>query len=222
MKCPRCHAELTAENINIQSDIAQCTKCNRVFKVSENIEDSTEENHFDIDDTVKGTWIHSTINKTVIGASTRSPIAFFLVPFMIVWSGGSIGGLYGPQIVSGKFNLYLSLFGIPFLLGSVIFWSLALMAIWGKVEVSLDQNGGNVFTGIGRLGLNKSFEWNEVSTVKESSSNLKYPGGQGSTLVLEGQKRISFGSGLNAARRYYLLNAIKSTLSKNRWNKKLL
>lgn len=57
-----------------------------------------------------------------ISATTESPIAFFLVPFMLVWSGGSLGGIYGTQIANGHFNLFLSLFGIPFCNGDNIIW----------------------------------------------------------------------------------------------------
>ena len=215
MKCPKCNSEIQTENINIQADIAQCLKCKNVFKISENIDDLIDDN-FSINATPDETWYKNDFNKTIIGASTRSPIAFFLVPFMLVWSGGSIGGIYGSQIIKGEFDLFQSLFGIPFLIGSVIFWSLALMAIWGKVEVTLDNKGGKIFTGIGSIGLKKHFLWSEVSTLKESQPNLRYPGSQGRALVLEGKKRISFGTGLKEERLYYVFRAIKSVMSKNR------
>ena len=215
MKCPKCNSEIQTENINIQADIAQCLKCKNIFKISENIDDLIDDN-FSINATPDGTWYKNDFNKTIIGASTRSPIAFFLVPFMLVWSGGSIGGIYGSQIIKGEFDLFQSLFGIPFLIGSVIFWSLALMAIWGKVEVTLDNKGGKIFTGIGSIGLNKHFLWSEVATLKESQPNLRYPGSQGRALVLEGKKRISFGTGLKEERLYYVFRAIKSVMSKNR------
>lgn len=215
MKCPKCNSEIQTENINIQADIAQCLKCKNIFKISENIDDLIDDN-FSINATPDGTWYKNDFNNTIIGASTRSPIAFFLVPFMLVWSGGSIGGIYGSQIIKGEFDLFQSLFGIPFLIGSVIFWSLALMAIWGKVEVTLDNKGGKIFTGIGSIGLNKHFLRSEVSTLKESQPNLRYPGSQGRALVLEGKKRISFGTGLKEERLYYVFRAIKSVMSKNR------
>ncbi|WP_445710061.1 hypothetical protein [Flavobacterium sp.] len=213
MKCPKCDSEIKAENINIQSDIAQCVTCNTVFKISEYI-DTTSDDHFNINDKPKGTWVKTNFNTTIIGATTRSPIAFFLVPFMLVWSGGSLGGIYGTQIASGEFDLFQFLFGIPFLIGSIVFWSFALMAIWGKVEVTLDNRGGKVFTGIGNIGINKSFLWTGISKIKEVQTNFRYPGSRGSSLVFEGKKRISFGSGLKEERRYFLLRAIRNTMNK--------
>lgn len=217
MKCPKCNSEIHTENINIKSDIAQCSKCNNLFKISENI-NSYIDDGFDENDTPNGTWIISDFNSTIIGATTRSPIAFFLVPFMLIWSGGSIGGIYGTQLAKGEFDLFLSLVGIPFLIGSIVFWSIALMAIWGKVELTLYNQGGKIFTGIGNIGIVKNFIWSDVKTIKERQANFHYPGSQGGTIVLEGKKKISFGLGVKEERRYYLFRVIKSIMNKKGYN----
>jgi hypothetical protein len=216
MKCPNCKSEIDKVNINIQTDIAQCNKCDNIFKISDNIENYIDDG-FNINNPPDGVWYKSDLNKTIIGATTRSPIAFFLVPFMLIWSGGSIGGIYGTQLISGKFDLFQSLFGIPFLIGSIFFWSITLMAIWGKVELTLDSKGGKIFTGVGNIGLVNSFLWSDITKIKEKQANIRYPGSQGNTIVLEGKKRISFGTGVKEERLYYLLRAIKSQVIKNRW-----
>ena len=207
MNCPNCRATIPIQNINIQTDIGKCDACGSIFKVSDAF---TELNpRFDINQTPAGAWYRQNFSQTTIGATTRSYAAFFLVPFMIVWSGGSLGGIYGTQIISGEFNPFMSLFGIPFLIGSVVFWSLALMAIWGKVELTFNHQGGTIFTGLGKIGITKHFQWNEISKIDEGSSNHRYPGGHGAQIVLKKKKRYSFGSGLNEERRYYLLQALK-------------
>jgi hypothetical protein len=216
MKCPKCKSEIDKVNINIQTDIAQCNNCDSIFKISDNIENYIDDG-FNMNNPPDGAWYKSDFNKTIIGATTRSPIAFFLVPFMLIWSGGSIGVIYGTQLINGKFDLVQSLFGIPFLIGSLIFWSFTLMAIWGKVELTLDNKGGKIVTGIGNIGLVKRFLWSDITTIKEKQANIRYPGSQGNTIVLEGKKRISFGTGVKEERRYYLLRAIKSLINKNRW-----
>lgn len=218
MKCPHCLTEVQNENININTDLAQCQSCNQIFKVSENLEDEIPES-FDINNPPNGTWIRNEMNQIVLGATTKSPIAFFLIPFMIVWSGGSIGMIYGLQIINGEFNLFSSLFGIPFLLGSILFWSLTFMTIGGKVELKLNKEGGNIFTGFGTIGLNKKFIWDDVSTIKESISLVNYPGNQGSTIILEGANRIKFGSGLSENRRYFIYAALKNFHSKVKANR---
>ncbi|MBJ2175876.1 hypothetical protein JBL43_16600 [Aureibaculum sp. A20] len=216
MKCPKCNATINTEQINVKTDIAQCTSCGTLFKISENLGNDAYDS-FDKTNVVAGTWYKTEHNDTIIGATTRSPVAIFMVPFMLVWSGGSLSGIYGTQIIKGEFNLFLSLFGIPFIIGSIVFWGVTLMSIWGKVEVTLNNKGGKVFTGIGTIGLVKNFLWKDITALKEKKANLRYPGSQGGSLVFEGQKRISFGIGLKQERLYYLLRAIKSAIIKNHW-----
>jgi len=211
LKCPSCQAEIFSANINIQTDVAQCQQCSNIFKISELISEDTNE-LFSIDEPPKGAWIHRKETETIVGATTRSPIAFFLVPFMLVWSGGSLGGIYGSQIISGEFDPFMSLFGIPFIIGSIIFWSLALMAVAGKVEITFNEYGGKIFTGFSKIGYSRKFRWDEINTVSESDSRVRYPGGNGASICLEGKKRIAFGTGLNTSRKYYILMAFKSIL----------
>ena len=216
MKCPKCNATINTEQINVKTDIAQCISCGTLFKISENLGNDAYDN-FDITNLVDGTWYKIEHNNTIIGATTRSPVAFFMVPFMLVWSGGSLGGIYGTQLINGEFDLFQSLLGIPFIIGSIVFWSLALMSIWGKVELTLNNRGGKIFTGIGSIGLVKQFLWKDITTLTEKKATLRYPGSQGGSLIFEGQKRISFGNGLKQKRLYFLLRAIKSTINKNHW-----
>ena len=206
MKCPKCNSDVPAFNINIQTDIAKCDNCSHVFKLSEAIE--TVDTTFDINNTVSGTWYIRNMDNIVIGGTTRSAIAFFLVPFMLIWSGGSLGGIYGTQIASGEFSLFQSLFGIPFLLGSVLFWSIAIMAIWGKVELKIDKYGGTIFTGVGIIGIKQKFVWNDIANIREkdyANSRRNY----GSHIAMEGKNIITFGSGLSEERKYYLLKSLQ-------------
>ena len=156
----------------------------------------------------KGAWFRKGIDGVVVGASTRSPVAFFLVPFICVWSVVSVGTIVGSQIAMGQFDLSASLFGIPFILGSLLFGALALMTVWGKVEVSIGKVS-SVFVGIGPIGWKRRFDWSTVQTIREDSSQVRYPGGHAGTIVLEGKERLTFGMGLNEPRRYFVLNALK-------------
>ena len=213
MNCPNCQVEIPIESINVSTDLAHCQKCNEVFKISETFFGNSFDS-FQIDNPPKGVWIDKKFDRIIIGASLRSPIAFFLVPFMLVWSGGSIGGIYGTQIYTGHFNLFLSLFGIPFLIGAIIFWSITLMAIWGKVEITLTEEGGTIFTGLGSKGLRKNFTWDEISAISEQKTNFQFPGSPGSAIFLEGKKRIVFGRGLKSEKQYYLFKAFSEILTK--------
>jgi hypothetical protein len=220
MNCPNCGSPLSASDINIEKDIAKCSQCNEVFVVSDTLLNNnppkSDASNFDLDAVPKGAWFTTDFHNTMIGATTRSAIAFFLVPFMLVWSGGALGGIYGSQIYTGEFDLTMSLFGIPFIIGAIIFWSLTLMAVWGKVEVTFDKTGGQVFTGLGKIGIKKDFLWSEVDRIVESNYNFKYPGSRGFQIVMEGKKRITFGTGLSEERRYYIFMALNKVFNEIR------
>lgn len=214
MKCPNCNEAVPQENINISADIAQCSACRDIFKISENIDRQYES--FDLDFPPKGAWIIKDIGQTIVGATTKSAFAFFLVPFMLVWTGGSLGGIYGTQIWEGEFDLFLSLFGIPFILGAILFWSLTLMSIWGKVEITLNDNGGKIFTGMGRIGINKEFLWDEVTGIKEIANSIDSRGSKLGKIIIEGKKRIIFGSGLSQNRAYYIVRSLQKIYGQKR------
>lgn len=215
LHCPACQRPLLPENINLQTDLALCAGCGRVARPSALADaDFRAET---LRHPPKGTWYREEMNDDVIGATTRSPIAFFLVPFMCVWSGGSLGGIYGSQIRSGEFNLFLSLFGLPFLVGSIIFGTLALMAIWGKVEVRLRDRRGVIFVGIGPLGWKRPVDLTQVERiVEENGWHMNYPGRRGASILLEGKTRLRFGGNLTEPRRLFVLNALKAIKARGR------
>lgn len=208
IQCPKCKQAAPPDQVNMATDLAFCPQCNEGFKISGSIDLDTVTADV-LQNPPKGAWFRKEMDRIVVGGSTRSPVAFFLVPFMFVWSGFSMGGIYGSQIIKGEFDLGMSLFGIPFVLGSLVFWSLALMAIWGKVEVTIGRFS-TVFVGIGSWGWTRRFEWSEVRTIREEVSQFQSQGGNlQRAIVMEGNTRLKFGTGLNEARRYFVMNALK-------------
>ena len=153
------------------------------------------------------------MNGVAIDASTRSPIAFFLVSFMLVCSGGALGGIYGTQIMNGEFNLMMSLFGIPFLAGSVLFWAIAIMAVAGKVEVTIRGKLGQVFVGVGSLGWKRPFRLDEVESITEEVTESRSQKGGRTTshkILINCPKPVRFGSGLNDERRQFIIQALRA------------
>lgn len=110
MNCPKCQNQINSENINVRKDYCLCSKCSSTFKLSDLINPNSD-GKFDIKNNPKGTWYRREGNEIIIGASTRSWIAFFLVPFMIVWSGASLGGIYGSQIYKALYvTIWIAVF----------------------------------------------------------------------------------------------------------------
>ena len=131
-------------------------------------------------------------------ASYRSYMAIFLVPFTAVWAGGSLSGIYGSQIIKGEFNLGTSLFGLPFLIGSIVLITVCLLSVFGRTVISSDNGEALVFIGIGSIGWYRRFLWREIDKVVEINTM------QNSYLALEGSRRITFGWGLSSKKRFWL------------------
>jgi hypothetical protein len=213
--CSKCGRVLAGDDLNVVKDIARCARCGEVFALSSLVEANAAW-PVDLDNPPRGAWYRGEFNGFVVGATTRHPMALFLVPFMCVWSGFSLGGIYGTQIVQGRLNLLMSLFGIPFILGTLLFGWIALMAVFGKVVVRVSDSEGVVFTGIGPVGLRRPFNPCEVTTVRVEP----HLGGYGSsgnnwpsmTIVLDGARKVRFGGGLREARRDFLANVLRQKL----------
>ncbi len=219
MNCSNCNIEIPQDNINIKTDLAHCKNCGEINKISAliNIADTSS---FEIETTSKGTWYKKERGSLIIGANCWSPIAFFLIPFALVWSGGSLGGIYGTQILSGEFDLMMSLFGLPFLIGSIILLSTITMFLFGKTELTLDNDEGKIFTGVGKLGRTKRFKWSDIDKIHETTSNVRVNNSRNLTKIsIKGSKKTTFGMWLNERKQYYLLMSLKHCLNKKKQNR---
>lgn len=120
-----------------------------------------------------------------------------------------MGGIYGSQIAKGKFDLTQSLFGIPFLLGTVVLTSLCLMTTLGKVVVRGLNDQGSIFVGVGAIGWTRRFRWSEIQSIRESMSKWQQNGRNMPLIELNGPQPIRFGTQLTDARREFIIAALK-------------
>lgn len=207
--CPQCRHPLPPADINVATDAALCRRCGHAGTFSALVHPESVSSSPSAEPPA-GAWRHNTFEGVTVGATTRSRIAWFLVPFMLVWSGGSLGGIYGTQFVRGEFNLFMSLFGLPFVAGSVLFWGLTAMALVGRVEVKVRSDGrGEIFTGVARWGRRQRFDLAAVDRITINPLPVNYPGKQGPGIVLEGQPRLTFGSNLTPPRRDFIAQTLR-------------
>lgn len=205
--CPKCQRRIALEDVNVSTDLALCRSCQQTYAFSELVE-SQPSPSVNLNQPPGGAWLRRDMNSFEVGATTRSASAIFLVPFMCVWSGFSLGGIYGTQIINGKFNLMMSLFGIPFVLGTLLFGSLAAMSVCGKITVQVSGKQGTIFTGIGPIGFRRRFEWDGITAIRRT----EHTGNRGAVsnqITFEGRKQINFGSGLKTERLEFMLNALR-------------
>lgn len=209
--CPRCRRVISGTDLNVATDVARCSHCDQVFPLSALVQ-ANASGSVNVDEPPGGAWFQREFNGFVVGATTRHPMALFLVPFLCVWSGFSLGGVYGPQIANGRFQLLHSLFGIPFVLGTVIFGAVALMAICGKVVVDVRDSEAVVFTGIGPLGWRRSIDWSQVSAVRVEPHFTGRNRQTTYAIVLYGPGKLRFGSMLTETRRDFIANVLRQEL----------
>ena len=166
--CPKCQQPIDAGQINVAADVAFCSRCAEAFALSALVA-TGEADDGELGEPPRGCWFRSDFDQWEVGATTRSYFAWFLVPFMCVWSGGSLGGIYGRQIAKGEFDPVMSLFGIPFVLGTIFFGSIALMTVCGKSTLNVRDDRGETFLGIGPIGWRRRFEWSQITQTCRSA-----------------------------------------------------
>ncbi|WP_163936636.1 hypothetical protein [Paraferrimonas sp. SM1919] len=203
--CSICKRGLDSEHINVAKDTAYCQSCNRVTSLSSLLA-AKPSRSFSTTQAGEGIEVSDDGYKWSIEASNRSLKALFLVPFTLVWAGGSLSGIYGTQLFNGEFDLAQSLFGLPFIVGSIVLITITMMSLFGRTAVSYENDEAVIFIGIGSLGWYRRFDWKKIDKVTENEL------GQHKHISLEGQKRINFGWGLSSEKLYYMSNFLKTKL----------
>jgi hypothetical protein len=240
--CPRCHALIPSEDVNVAKDIAFCRPCNLSHELSGLTTGEFIDLDVDLRQPPRGAWFRQYGIETVIGASHRSlggAIALFF--FSLFWNGivsvfvfltalSTLKhlGVQLPSWVSSLMSkstpmplamtIFFWLFLTPFILiglGLVIGF---LSSLGGRTELRLQGNDVVLFSGIGPIGLRKRFRVSDVKSVKLESKRWRDTDGgphQNSQIVIEKHsgKPLRFGSGLHKDRRRFLAAAVKKTLN---------
>lgn len=156
----------------------------------------------------KGVDYVETLDGFYIECFTRSPEAFFLVPFALGWSGFALNGIYGSQIAQGEFNPGLSLFGLPFVFGSIVLIAKAVMSVCGEVTFELKRDMLHCFVGIHPIGRRKAFVWREIASAREEVVSTGRRGNANHAIFVEGSERHVVGESLSAPQRYFVVRLL--------------
>lgn len=186
--CPACQVLIAAEDVNVAQDVALCRACGKIHSFSRLAKRSSpaELEAVDLSRPPPGMRLIQNATEVAVVISTRSLIAAaFLVPFTALWSGGSLTGIYGSQIRSGHFSLAQSLFGLPFLLGTLVLVPATLMCLCGHIKISLRGDEGQVYAGVSFLGYRKKFLASEVTDVYAEATRPDSDGDRSWTVMLE-------------------------------------
>ncbi len=145
--CPKCSGDISGKDVNVAADVAYCSKCCEAFSLSGIVAsefDMAEQAgdaallHQDPPDGMEVYQEGSVI--LILARHYRLPV-LFLIPFTCVWSGISLGGIYGSQIFKGQFDLVSSIFGLPFLCGTLFLLYLVASMLICRSMLIIDDNG---------------------------------------------------------------------------------
>lgn len=173
--CPKCGKTVGIADINVAADIVLCKSCGETSRFSDLVNEEREIEASRDEATLlaaqppkhlkvvadpmamdgKVTFIFRRFSKSVL----------FLIPFTAVWSGFSMVIIYGSQIAKHSFDLGASLFGLPFLLGTILLVSVCLFGVFGKRVLTLQRGKGRYWFGVGVIGFWKNFVYTRRTKV---------------------------------------------------------
>jgi hypothetical protein len=213
--CPTCAIPIPSDDTNVAKDVALCRSCGKVFSFASLAKRSSPHELSEVDPSRPPAGIrleHST-TRVAMFISTRSPLAFFLIPFTALWSGGSLSGIYGSQIRSGNFSLFQSLFGLPFLLGTLVLVPATLMCLCGHMRISLRGDEGQIFTGVSFFGHRVRFRASEISDVYVEASRPDSDGDRSWAIVLQREGTpIRLPASTRPAKRAFIVAVLRAWL----------
>lgn len=122
-------------------------------------------------------------NGFVLTLSTRCYMGFIFLAGC-VFPAVALYAIYVTQVISGQFDLKVSLIGIPFLfLGAMIF-GVAAMGVFGQARLIVNDDRGEICVGVGPIGWRHRFNWSAIRRVRNQG-----------VVYLDGDERVLFHSG---------------------------
>lgn len=193
--CPNCGKELPVADVNIAQDVALCRACGYQgpFLAAAAVPRLSDE---ELARPPKRVSLKREFGDalTVICRPRRATL-WFLIPFTAFWSGGSMAGIYGSQIRSGAFDPKLSLFGLPFLFGTIVLVTIILYCLFGRTAVTLSKGRIRVFTGLFGMGRTREMECGPGIAVAIAQSNFRSNNvTQPEIVVTSGEHQLKFGA----------------------------
>jgi hypothetical protein len=187
-----------------------------------------------IDNPPVGAWFERTFDGFVVGAATSSLKASVLIALGALGVGAGIYWYFLRDWPGSASATEIRIVGVSFLAVCAALAAGALIYSFGRVIVTVSGHRGEVFTGLGPVGLTKHFNWLDVTEVREATYRdyesevgkdglrtykVIAQGGIQKKIILEGKRRISFGGWLNNRRRTFILRVIQKMLAERDRNK---
>jgi hypothetical protein len=150
-----------------------------------------------------------------IAVSMRSWLAILTAPcgLLVLGLGGWLlaSGMKTPP--PGRVPVFgpLELLGISVLAAAVA--ALCLVPIAGQLRITRHGECLTVFKGVGTVGWTSEYRWSSFRTVYEELQGSGGRMGYDRVVVLDGERRVTFGSLLADKRRDFVLQALRAMLA---------
>jgi DNA-directed RNA polymerase subunit RPC12/RpoP len=203
--CIHCGKPVDLDDTNVTTDVALCRSCGKSMSFSA-IAQQPDLAAVDLTAPPKGLRVgQSLISGVEITYRRFSPIVLFLIPFTALWSGVSMWGIYGRQLVQGKFDPAQSLFGLPFLLGTIVLLIIITYLLFGHWRIHVGRGECEIFSGVGPLGRRRRIRLERGSLVRIEASTLKVNNvPQQHIVITTGDEQLKFGATLPVEVRAFL------------------
>lgn len=212
--CGFCKALISLADVNVAADLALCRACGKTMAFSD-IAPIPGSADVDLQRPPKGVRIEdSPIRGRSIIYRKTSPAVLFLIPFTAVWSGGSMYGLYGSQLKEGHFDLFRSLFGLPFLLGTVILVAAILFMLFGGWRIGYSQGVLAVALEIGPISWTRRLTCDRSARVSIRSAKWQKNNVSQQLIQVECQgNTLNFGSPIPDEQKAFIAEALRRSLA---------
>lgn len=172
-RCPHCKSLIPLGDVNVSADLALCRSCGKTTSFSVLAEASGIPLEAKAE-RPKGVSVEEGFRGAItITYQRRSPLLIFLIPFTAFWSGMSMWGIYISPYMKGSLDLSQSLFGLPFLIGTLVLLSAIAFLLLGKWRILLDGGQGTVFLGAGPFGWTRYFTYDRDTLVSLKPTSIE-------------------------------------------------
>jgi hypothetical protein len=134
----------------------------------------------------------------------------------MLWSGFSLGGSYGRQLWKGQLEMGPSLFGLPFLVGTVLLLLAIGWMLFGKVRVGFPAGEVTVTLELGPFAWTRRLAVDRGARVCLATSEVRHNGQQQQAIQIDCQgKTLKFGTMMELEAKIFMAEALRRAFRKS-------
>jgi hypothetical protein len=239
-RCPDCDQEIETKSINITEGVALCPGCGKLSRLSDLVRGDQSVQELIASPPSECSVVEDGHTITV-SVSLRSITRFVVTcGIALFWNGGLsiflciiIAGYYNhfigplpawfPGIKNGfaELNdhrmdigetLFMTLFFTPFVVIGTGMILAALMSLFGKVFVVIDEYGSYAATGFRWVNWKRRFDMRQVRSVELADTKWQSEGRQNKQIKIEADKTVKFGAYLDDNQNRWMIAVLKTLL----------